>query len=1613
MISVQLFAQSYPITGITISLPANPDANTANWGSGVSMLTIMAATRLTYGKVDAAVMDSKILVTIKKNGSKICGVYTANSAPSSNFNTVTKVWSSKNAVSLLGQDCVLLPGDYEICVQFFGYGATAIVPLSDEKCKTFSIKPNGRPTYLPPQAITPANITLLSESAAKKPISFRWTPIIPKPRETVTYRVAVWQLMQGQTGSQAMKTNQPFFTKDVDNLTQTVINNLVSGPCLPPYLCEFVWNVQALGKDGKPFGENNGNSNANLFTVNNDNLKSLPATNPVDSGTAAIGDSIRAGLNGEFTVIVSDITTETDGSLTGKGKVRIPWLKTYVAVEFKKIRIDTTKRLTSGGIVSTESGSTNTSYDAYPKAWALSLLSGPGVANATDIAMTWSNNLVNNLVSWVNNVAPGNQPLINYKDTIPTPPVPNNTLKMPFGLQFHNGNDLLVITEMIFKPNESKINFLAQKLFTKGITDYKLGFAGKYFKIHPHNIEFSNGRVELVEDMDVPNLAANPTMKFTFKKGVPANGCYIEWDSTGVKDIGIGLDVKFTRDWLLPVPTAPDSVKATISGNGTSLHDILLTGSLPNCEIVGTNGIKILADSISLDLSDTRNPASMHFPSNYTSDTSAQGKLLWQGLYIKTLGLTLPDTWKTGSNPTQITATHTLIDDYGVTMQAKAINVISFPLGRVSDMSASLDTFQVSILKGSLTNASAKGKLVLPISRDTISNTLKYTATFAQVGGTGNFQIVIIPTGPIDADIFKGRMTLNPTSNITASLSGNLKTMSIALNGHFDWGNKDLSVTDTSTATGASPIRKKGIKGIRMEMDFENVSLAYTNNSVANTNTLSFNPGTWSFASPQKRLANFPVSIKKVYYKSLSTVANADPNTKELVRGALMIDIVANLTDDIGGATTVGAAFAIERNTGTNKFNPKFKGVFIEDISVHADMSAVKIDGSLKMYDHDPTYGDGFLATLGVTFTAVSLQVNALVQFGNTTWNNNGGYYRYWRAEADAKFEPGIPFLTGVGFYGFGGGAFYNMKANLMQRAAPEVGFTYVFEPKKSSLGFVANATIGTMPKVETFNADVSLLAQFNSSTGGLTMIGFTGNFWMAAKLTERADAKLLGGVVINYNFPTKVFNLAGALTINAGPAIETLPNTPLGLTLHIDGQTNKWYFKCGVPTNPNTVKVFGINLYSYFMFGNDLGTDVPNGFTAPFVTDYNNTFPGHPISGPGDGGAGLTTTGKGIALGVGLRIDQDLSSSLPSGTIRDWNFNFKFTAGAELDMALLQYTGACNGINPVGIRGYRASGGLGFYANVAASIAGRVRNRHNSILEASSLYYWSDKNYSICDIRGGGWISGAFPNPVYAHGAIDGSVSVFDDLLSFNFHKEFTYGTDCGAMTQDAGPAVTEEDKAGNLMNKLIQYVNPAAHYNFPVTATINVKYGLVPGQVFDVAENEADGSIKNRTFKLTVVRKLEIQNTDGTWAPVMLQTKANIIGEYQYYIKPPLSNTLSQANNAWVPSMAGQVNANNGSTLIATNGALKTNSIPATVPPPPLPNYPNPVPDPVNHLSADKEYRFVVTATLMELTGSSWNTAVTKTGAALIETKTKLFRTGSMPMSQANTTIPKANHL
>ncbi len=591
-----------------------------------------------------------------------------------------------------------IPDDnYRFCVSLTDPQNGTPIGSSGTVCKNFNII-----AYQAPVLVTPTDNESIPESDIHG-IVFRWTPISPSARGIVTYRLQVFEVLPGQENITALRNNQPIIEKDLKGLLQT---QWPIDFAMPEDGRTYIWTITPLDEEDRKLVDGHGFAQPFVFTIGN-----FLRTEEVEVGTVQVGEIITAGENGEFSIEVSEVTTAADGSLTGKGKAHINWLGVAVAVEFANIKIDNAKQLIHGIITARQGGSNSSSISAYPQAWGMAFLSTPWVAGLADGAVNWTNDQVNNIVNGViDNTLGFSQPILHYNSNITAPAIPDNSLKMPFGLQFPiNGNDQkLIITEMVFKPDESKINFLAQSEFAKSGQLYELGFVGKYFKIHPGSIEFSNGRVELAEDFTIPS----PKMDFILKKGTSNAGCYIQWSDNGIDQMGLGMDVSFSRDWLIPIPsnTPTEKVKATLSGNGTSMQDILLSGNLPNCEIVGTNGLKIEASNISLDLSDIRSIPTIIFPANYPGSTD----VTWRGFYIKTFGLTMPESWKTGSNtsPPSLAATDLIIDDLGITTKIKAINILDLQFGRVADLSASLDTVEVAILHSSLQSGSVKGKLV-------------------------------------------------------------------------------------------------------------------------------------------------------------------------------------------------------------------------------------------------------------------------------------------------------------------------------------------------------------------------------------------------------------------------------------------------------------------------------------------------------------------------------------------------------------------------------------------------------------------------------------------------------------------------------------------------------------------------------------------------------------------------------------------------------------------------------------------------------------------------------------------------------------------------------------
>jgi hypothetical protein len=257
-------------------------------GTVDTWLNTTAAMILVAQKVPGPVplREPRLVVQIRSGGAVICGNTMATAKAVDPFDVRT--FNTADLIGMLSNCRELKEGSYSICVQFFNIDKVAI---SREVCKEFRVEAPKTVEYAPPTLITPEDQKKFTTAQLMGPVIFRWTPLVPKPQQPVTYRLKVWQLMQGQNGTSAMRTNQPIVTKDVDNLTQATVNTLISGPCDPPFLCDFIWNVQALTKEGKPLGNNNGNSEPYRFSATSKDNKCPVNTMPENNKQFSLAEA--------------------------------------------------------------------------------------------------------------------------------------------------------------------------------------------------------------------------------------------------------------------------------------------------------------------------------------------------------------------------------------------------------------------------------------------------------------------------------------------------------------------------------------------------------------------------------------------------------------------------------------------------------------------------------------------------------------------------------------------------------------------------------------------------------------------------------------------------------------------------------------------------------------------------------------------------------------------------------------------------------------------------------------------------------------------------------------------------------------------------------------------------------------------------------------------------------------------------------------------------------------------------------------------------------------------------------------------------------------------------
>ena len=147
-------------------------------------------------------------------------------------------------------------GNYTICVQL--YDAEMFEPITEDKCVLFNIT-----DYQPPTLLRPADGTEMDLIETEGMI-FRWTPVMPSPIEGTLYRIAVFEVLEGQDPMTAFQSNFPVMETEVYNRTQLIWPADFDGP---RDNMQYVWSVQAIDEAGNTLGEPDGWAEPYTFSV--------------------------------------------------------------------------------------------------------------------------------------------------------------------------------------------------------------------------------------------------------------------------------------------------------------------------------------------------------------------------------------------------------------------------------------------------------------------------------------------------------------------------------------------------------------------------------------------------------------------------------------------------------------------------------------------------------------------------------------------------------------------------------------------------------------------------------------------------------------------------------------------------------------------------------------------------------------------------------------------------------------------------------------------------------------------------------------------------------------------------------------------------------------------------------------------------------------------------------------------------------------------------------------------------------------------------------------------------------------------------------------------------
>ncbi|PID93750.1 MAG: hypothetical protein CSA95_06565 [Bacteroidetes bacterium] len=972
---------------------------------------------------------------------------------------------------------------------------------------------------------------------------------------------------------------------------------------------------------------------------------------------------------------------------------------------------------------------------------------------------------------------------------------------------------------------------------------------GSEFLLHPLNdIDLTAGGVDgfqvLIKGYD-GNLNG---VSGDARQNILNKASYIEFDCKGWKSFALRGAVKFPQEYLLLDIRETGKVDTTrkVTGsftvqfdknnadpNGATLDNWVASINMDPFQVKGLKGWGFHITEAYFDNSDLVNPTGIVFPQGYVHPAISNSNTTntWKGIYLKKASILLPKELLGSSARTELSLIENMIIDHSGKFTAfiGIHDLIAYDTGEMGGWAFSLDKVGIQILQNELTSGNLEGKIGLPLTHK--EEYLAYAAILAKKANSEDYAFTfnIKPEDQINLELFAAYAKLDNNTVFQIEYDNDTK-VSAELYGVMSLGSKNINKN----------INIPGFKmpGIKFELTYDNKE--------------GFTHDEWSYASPQKKIQGFPITIEDV-----SLEAKKD-------------NVKLNITPKIslaGGkeAFSASSKFAIEASYNIGDKHFSLDDVTLESINIDTEFSGFKLKGGLEWYDETSSQNTnlkGVRGELDVTIP-IGVEVALSSDFGNYENKNvadpihgSSDYYTYFYLDGMVSFPGmGVPLSAGFNLNALGGGFGYNMQldnedyykqTNLVQsmedlKKAPPNNSTKKQKSKSKYIPHFESHILKFACKAglqHTYNVFSALTISFNTHNGlGLNEIIFLGNAIFLPSSNQGPNIGnnyIAGEAKINYNHHTEVFHaefnvyadILNGLIQGSGGDKENSPFKHRVIRSIFHFAPEAWYVHIGTYQEraglKMDLKILTVEITSYMMFGYNIPTYLP-----PLPSKLTSVL-------------GINNEGKGEEAGSSFKSATDTrqASEIRGGPYNTNIYNsgkgFAFGAAGELNYKL-----------DAGIVYAKLSAILGFDINITQSndrfcydesgtqnLVGKDGWYGQGQVYAGlfgnlgiRIWFFGTHEIDILTLSAAVALRGGLPNPNWFEGRAGVSYSVMGGLFSGNARFQVQIGEKCEIVsTNPFGMTFIEEispqGKEVSILNdiKVIFTLPVNRVYNIPV---------------------------------------------------------------------------------------------------------------------------------------------------------------------------------------------------